>query len=124
MARGHWVEIKRVYEKPAKEDGMRILVDRLWPRGVSKEKAKIDLWLKDIAPSDGLRKWFGHQPTRWEEFRKRYLEELRNNKEALGELASLCRKNPVTLLYAAKDEAMNNAVVLKELLGHGHRKNI
>jgi len=110
------VNIKRVYEKPSKEDGMRILVDRLWSRGISKEKGKIDLWLKDIEPSDTLRKWFGHKEQRWEEFKKRYLKELKSNEETVERLREISKKNPVTLLYAAKDQVRNNAVVLRDLL--------
>ena len=108
--------IKRVYEEPATEDGKRILVDRLWPRGVSKEAARIDEWLKEIAPSDELRKWFGHDPARWEEFRERYRRELEAKTELLGHLRTVARKGAVTLLFAAKDEEHNNAVVLKEML--------
>ena len=110
------LKIKRIYELPDKGDGVRILVDRLWPRGVSKEKAKIDLWLKDIAPSDNLRKWFGHEEERWEEFKKRYLRELKDKKELVKQVRKMDKKGKVTLLYAAKDEARNNAVVLDELL--------
>lgn len=97
------VLLKRAYEPPAASDGKRILVDRLWPRGVAKAKAKIDLWLKDVAPSTELRKWFGHDPGRWIEFRKRYRAELRNS-PALAELKSLARKSRITLIYAARDE--------------------
>ncbi len=111
------VKLKRVYEKAERGDGYRILVDRLWPRGVSKEKAALDLWLKEIAPTDGLRKWFGHDPKRWAGFQKRYLAEVRANKEALAELRGIAkREKTVTLLFAAKDEANNEAVVLKKLL--------
>ena len=95
---------------------MRILVDRLWPRGISKEKAKIDLWLKDIAPSNTLRKWFNHKEERWEEFKKRYLKELDYKKELVGELQTLIKKGVLTLLYAAKDPFHNNAVALKHCL--------
>jgi len=110
------IRIKRIYELPSKDDGLRVLVDRLWPRGVSKEKAKIDLWLKDIGPSDAVRKWFGHKEERWEEFKKRYLKELKDKKELMEQLKTMDKKGVVTLLYAAKDEARNNAVVLKDLL--------
>jgi uncharacterized protein YeaO (DUF488 family) len=110
------IKVKRIYEAASKEDGFRVLVDRLWPRGVSKEKAKIDLWLKDVAPSDVLRKWFGHQDERWEEFKKRYLKELKDKKELVEQLKTIDKKGAVTLLYAAKDEVRNNAVILKELL--------
>lgn len=104
--------IKRVYETPDKRDGYRILVDRLWPRGLSKEKAKVDLWLKDIAPSTKLRKWFDHDPKKWEEFKKRYKSELNENKESVSILKKVISKRNVTLLYGAKDEAHNEALVL------------
>jgi uncharacterized protein YeaO (DUF488 family) len=110
------LKIKRVYEKPDKEDGIRILVDRLWPRGLTKEKAGIDLWLKDIAPSTGLRKWFGHDPGKWPEFVKRYRHELKNNETQLSLLLEQMKKGNVTLVYGAKDEEHNEALVLKELL--------
>lgn len=109
------IKIKRVYEKPEKEDGYRILVDRLWPRGLTKEKASVDLWLKEIAPSTELRKWFEHDPDKWDEFRKRYLEELKKNKEQVSLLKEQMEKGVVTLVYGAKDEAHNEALVLKEL---------
>src|SRR5664279_2622978 len=96
--------IKRVYELPDKHDGRRILVDRLWPRGLTKEKASIDLWLKDIAPSTELRKWFGHNPDRWEEFKERYLAELKGNSEQIQLLKQELDKGIVTLVYGAKDE--------------------
>jgi len=104
--------VKRIYEPPAPEDGQRILVDRIWPRGVSKEHAALTLWLKEIAPSDALRKWFGHEPARWAEFRKRYGFELDGNGEAVTQLRGLLSKGKVTLLYSAHDEAHNNAVAL------------
>ena len=110
------MKIKRVYEKPEKEDGKRILVDRLWPRGLTKEKAGIDLWLKDIAPSTELRKWFNHDPAKWKEFQKRYQLELENNKEQVSILNELFKKGPVTLVYGAKDREHNEALVLKEWL--------
>lgn len=110
------VRIKRVYDEPAAEDGQRILVDRLWPRGISKDKAHIDEWLKEIAPSDELRKWFGHDPARWEEFRERYRQELEAKAELVAGLRELAAEGTVTLLFAAKDEEHNNAVVLKEML--------
>ena len=110
------IQIKRVYEKPAKDDGMRILVDRLWPRGLSKEKADVDLWLKEIAPSTELRKWFGHVPDRWKEFQKRYHHELENNIESVSKLKDLIKKGAVTLVYGAKDKEHNEALVLKEWL--------
>jgi uncharacterized protein YeaO (DUF488 family) len=110
------LRIRRIYDPPAADDGRRVLVDRLWPRGLSREDARIDEWLKEIAPSDGLRKWFGHDPARWEEFRKRYREELHGHGELLERLRAEGRQGTVTLLFAAKDEERNNAVVLKELL--------
>ena len=110
------ISIKRAYEKPAKEDGTRILVDRLWPRGLTKEKAKIDLWLKDIAPSPELRTWFGHDPEKWTEFKKRYRAELKKNGEQVALLKDAIKKGPVTLVYAAKDEEHNGAVVLQKNL--------
>lgn len=106
--------IKRVYEKPSKEDGRRILIDRLWPRGLTKEKAKIDLWLKDIAPSTELRKWFGHDPSKWVEFKKRYIAELKKNTGVVAQLEEQMKKGKVTLVYGAKDEQHNDAVVLQE----------
>ncbi|MEP7376847.1 MAG: DUF488 domain-containing protein [Chitinophagaceae bacterium] len=112
------LKIKRVYEKPAKGDGKRILVDRLWPRGLTKEKASIDLWLKDIAPTTELRKWFGHDPDKWKEFKKRYHQELKNNKEQVSILYEQLKKRVVTLVYGAKDEQHNEALVLKEWLSH------
>jgi uncharacterized protein YeaO (DUF488 family) len=110
------LKIKRAYEEPTKEDGTRILVDRLWPRGLTKAKAKIDLWLKDIAPSTELRKWFAHDPARWAEFQRRYKEELRKNNEALSTLKQEAAKGPVTLIYGARDQEHNEAVVLQKLL--------
>jgi uncharacterized protein YeaO (DUF488 family) len=110
------VKLKRVYETPSKEDGTRILVDRLWPRGLTKEKAKVDLWLKEIAPSTELRKWFGHDPAKWAEFKTRYKAELKNNPEQVKLLKVEVRKRPSTLVYGAKDEQHNEAFVLQELL--------
>jgi uncharacterized protein YeaO (DUF488 family) len=109
------IKIKRVYEKPDKEDGIRILVDRLWPRGLTKEKASISIWLKDIAPSTELRKWFGHDPSKWDEFRKYYYQELINNIEQGLLLKEQMKKGTVTLVYGAKDEDHNEALVIKEL---------
>lgn len=108
------INIKRVYEKPGKEDGIRILVDRLWPRGLTKEKAAVDLWLKKIAPSTELRKWFGHDPAKWEDFQKRYKQELKKNHEQVLLLKEQAKKGTVTLVYGAKDEEHNEALVLKE----------
>jgi len=109
------VALKRAYDSPTKDDGYRVLVDRLWPRGLAKVKAKIDLWLKEVAPSTELRKWFGHDPEKWSEFKKRYRAELKNN-PAWPELQSLAHKKNLTLVYAAKDQSHNEAIVLKELL--------
>ena len=110
------VKTKRIYDLPAADDGTRILVDRLWPRGLTKEDARIDEWLKEIAPSNELRKWFGHDPAKWAEFHSKYLEELRRQGPLLDELKSKARRGTVTLLFAAKDAEHNNAVVLKEFL--------
>jgi len=110
------LQIKRAYDPPSSEDGYRVLVDRLWPRGLKRETARIDLWLKDIAPSDQLRRWFGHDPKRWETFNTRYREELAAQEPIARELARRARKTRVTLLYAAKDPQHNNAVVLKSFL--------
>lgn len=110
------IRIKRVYAEPDEKDGTRILVDRLWPRGLTKEKAKVDLWLKDVAPSTELRKWFAHDPARWAGFKTRYREELRRNKEQVSLLKNEVSKGPATLVYGARDQEHNEAVVLQELL--------
>ena len=110
------IELKRIYEPYSKEDGYRILVDRLWPRGFTKEKAALDLWLKEIAPSTELRKWFGHDPEKWKEFQKKYRIELKQNKEALDRLMDYIKKGKVTLLYGAKDEEHNEAQVIKDFI--------
>ncbi len=111
------LKIKRVYDDPAPADGLRVLVDRLWPRGLTKQKARVDEWLKDIAPSDALRKWFAHDPARWADFRRRYQRELDANPPALNHLRELDRKNTaMTLLFSARDVEYNNAVVLMEVL--------
>jgi uncharacterized protein YeaO (DUF488 family) len=111
------IQTKRVYDKPAKTDGLRVLVDRLWPRGLTKEKAHVDLWIKEIAPSDELRKWFHHEEQNWNEFVKRYKAELAEKKDQLNELKKLSgERKTVTLLYGSKDEKQNQAVVLAELL--------
>ena len=109
------MKIKRVYEMALTEDGKRILVDRLWPRGLTKEKAGVDLWLKDIAPSTELRKWFGHDPAKWMEFKERYMEELKNNEKQTSILIEQLKTGMVTLVYAAKDQEHNEALVLKEM---------
>lgn len=106
------LQLKRVYESPVRTDGRRILVDRLWPRGLSKEKAAIDEWLKDIAPSTELRRWFGHDPEKWREFQRRYRQELKTREELVREIAKVASRGPVTLVYGARDEEHNDAVVL------------
>jgi uncharacterized protein YeaO (DUF488 family) len=111
------IKLKRVYEQPDTKDGERVLVDRLWPRGLTKEKARVDLWLKEIAPSTELRRWFGHDPAKWMEFKRRYRAELKGNKEQVARLKDEMEKGPVTLLYGARDEEHNEAVVLLELFG-------
>jgi len=107
------IKIKRVYDEPSKDDGYRILVDRLWPRGLSKDRAKIDLWLKEIAPSGKLREWFSHEPSKWEEFKKRYRRELQPKKDLLDRIRSLEKERGiVTLVYSSREERYNNAVAL------------
>jgi len=110
------IKLKRAYEAPATSDGTRVLVDRLWPRGVKKTEAAIDYWMKELAPSTELRKWFGHDPDRWTEFRRRYSKEIREHRDELERLRDLARHGVVTLVYAAHDEAHNDAVVLREVL--------
>ena len=110
------IQIKRVYDEPSAADGTRILIDRVWPRGLSKAKAHVDLWLKDIAPSTPLRQWFGHDPGKWPVFKKRYKDELNHNSEAVAQLRALMAKEKVTLVYGAKDQEHNDAVVLQEYL--------
>jgi uncharacterized protein YeaO (DUF488 family) len=111
------IKTKRVYEHASEEDGFRVLVDRLWPRGLSKESAQIDVWLKEIAPSDNLRKWFSHDPKKWSEFKKRYREELKERKEIVSKIKSLEKeKKVITFLYSAKDKEHNNAVFLQEYM--------
>jgi len=111
------IAIKRIYEPPSKDDGCRVLVDRLWPRGVGRDAAALDLWLKDIAPSPELREWFGHDSARFKAFRDRYWKELEDKDEAVAELRGLIRKGKVTLLYAARDELHNHARVLADYIG-------
>lgn len=120
MAKSAQVAIKRVYDEPGKSDGMRVLVDRLWPRALSKERAHIDLWLKEIAPSNELRAWFGHDPTKFDEFRHRYEAELASDtgQTALTRLRQLAHQQKVTLVFAARDAAHSNAAALRELLSH------
>jgi uncharacterized protein YeaO (DUF488 family) len=111
------VRVKRVFEKAEKGDGWRVLVDRLWPRGMTKEKAKADVWMKDVAPSDALRKWFGHEPEKWTAFQKKYRAELAKNKPVLAELKKMEKEHgTLTLLFGARDEEHNQAVVLAEVL--------
>lgn len=114
------IQAKRVYEAPSRTDGLRVLVDRLWPRGLTKDRAAVDLWLKDVAPSTELRKWFGHDPSKWERFQVRYREELSEKKDALTLLKRQGKERTVTLVYGARDEEHNAAQVLKQVLG-GHR---
>lgn len=112
------IKVKRIYDDYSKEDGFRLLVDRLWPRGISKERAHLDLWLKDIAPTTELRQWFGHEPPKWAEFQKRYTEELKSN-PALDALRILLkRENTITLLYGARDIEHNEAIVIRNYLQH------
>ncbi len=115
------VRTKRVQEGAAKADGHRVLVDRIWPRAVSQEKAQLDEWIPDVAPSDELREWFGHDPERFDEFRRRYVQELRPRRKLLSDLRRRARDGTVTLLFAAKDTERNNAVVLAEVLRSGLR---
>ena len=117
---GHTIRIKRIYEAPASDDGARVLVDRIWPRGVKRDDARLDLWLKDIAPSTELRKWFGHEPDRFAEFKRRYGKELDGNPDPVAELRELAQRRDLILLYSAHDERHNQAVALTEYLGeHG-----
>ena len=110
------IRLKRAYEPPADEDGLRVLVERLWPRGLSKERAAVDLWMKEVAPSAELRRWFHHDPERWDEFQKRYRAELEQMGEPLEDLREKCRAGTVTLIYAAHDEQHNGALVLRSYL--------
>jgi len=110
------IRLKRAYEAVSKDDGLRILVERLWPRGVSKQKARIDLWLKALAPSTELRQWFGHDPAKWPQFRKRYRTELQDQSDLLALLKYVIERQAVTFVYAASDKERNSAVVLKEIL--------
>lgn len=116
------IRVKRAYDPPSSDDGARYLVDRLWPRGVKKDALHIEAWVKDVAPSDALRKWFGHDPAKWDEFRTRYLEELRANEEAWRPLAAAARRGRITLLFGAKDIEHNQAVALKEFLDQQLRR--
>jgi uncharacterized protein YeaO (DUF488 family) len=110
------IELKRAYDPPARSDGRRVLVDRVWPRGIAKDELEIDAWLKDLAPSTGLRKWFAHDVTRWHEFKQRYFDELTAQAETVDALVAQVSAGPVTLVFSAKDQEHNNAVALKEYL--------
>lgn len=110
------IKLKRVYEQPSIGDGVRILVDRLWPRGLSRQEASADFWLKDAAPSTVLRRWYGHDPRRWKRFREKYRTELAQKPDVLELLDRLCRRAPLTLLYGARDEAHSHALVLRDAL--------
>jgi uncharacterized protein YeaO (DUF488 family) len=112
------IRIKRAYEAPSARDGARVLVDRLWPRGLRKADADIDRWSKEVAPSTELRRWFGHDPGRWREFRRRYRAELKSRTDVVQELRAMAREHPITLVYAAHDELHNHAIVLREVLLH------
>lgn len=113
------VRLKRAYEQAASSDGYRVLIDRMWPRGVSHERARLDAWERELAPSTGLREWFGHKPSRFEEFRHRYIEELRSQRPRLTELRRRARNGTLTLVYSARDTEHNDAVVLAEVLHRG-----
>lgn len=115
------IKLKRAYEKPATDDGERILVERLWPRGLTKLRAKIDLWLKDVAPSTELRRWFGHDPDKWDEFCRRYQKELKDNNDLIKLLKRKAKAGTITLIYAARDEEHNGALVLKRFLPRSGR---
>ncbi len=110
------IKLKRIYYEPHESDGFRILVDRLWPRGLSKDKAKVDMWMKDIAPGDSLRKWFSHDIRKWAQFKARYFEELKDRRELVDLVKEKEKNGAVTLLFGAKDETHNNAVALKEYI--------
>jgi uncharacterized protein YeaO (DUF488 family) len=110
------ISLKRAYEEPAKGDGYRVLIDGLWPRGVRKDGAGIDLWLKEVAPSSQLRKWFGHEHGKWDEFKRRYFRELDNNPEAVRQLSEIADRGKLTLVYGSREERFNNAAALKEYL--------
>ena len=110
------IKLKRVYEEPSADDGVRILVERLWPRGLSKEKASVDLWAKDAAPSTELRKWFNHDPSKWEEFKTRYFAELDRNPDALEDIREMLDKGTITFVFASKEETYNNSAALREYI--------
>jgi uncharacterized protein YeaO (DUF488 family) len=110
------IKVERIYNNPRGNSTFRILVDRLWPRGLSKDKVKVDLWQKDIAPSNSLRRWFSHDERKWDEFKHRYFKELEKNAEFVGTIIDRAKEEPITLLYGAKEEKFNNAMALKEYL--------
>ena len=110
------LRMKRAYDPPSEDDGFRILVDRIWPRGMSRDQIQIDLWLKDVAPSNELRRWFGHDPSRWDEFKERYHQELADKDDLIDQISEKVSSGDVTLVFGAKDEKLNNAVALKEYL--------
>jgi uncharacterized protein YeaO (DUF488 family) len=114
------IRVNRIYDAPSRADGYRVLVDRLWPRGIRKADAALDEWAKGMAPSDGLRKWFGHDPNRWDAFVRRYMEELESHKDDVAAMVARSPKETITLLYAAKDTERNNAVVLKRFIETAH----
>ncbi len=116
------VKLKRVYEKPSRDDGARILVDRLWPRGVAMKTARIELWLREVAPSEGLRRWFSHDAARWAEFKRRYFRELRKNNEVVDLLREKAAGRVLTLVYGARDQEHNNAVALAEFMRRTARR--
>jgi uncharacterized protein YeaO (DUF488 family) len=116
------IKIKRAYESPSDDDGYRILVDRLWPRGISKEKAKVDFWPKELAPSTELRQWYSHDPEKWAEFKARYFAELDGNPELVNELRDYVGKGPVTFVYSSKEQRLNNAIALKEYVESSTRQ--
>jgi uncharacterized protein YeaO (DUF488 family) len=110
------IKLKRIYDQPSREDGFRVLVERLWPRGLSKDRAAVDLWLKEVAPSSELRKWFGHDPAKWVEFQRRYFKELAAKEDSLQQLRQKIREGTITFVYAARDEQHNAALALKRFL--------
>jgi uncharacterized protein YeaO (DUF488 family) len=113
------IHVKRIYEAPERDDGYRVLIDRVWPRGVSRKRAQLDEWARELAPSDELRRWFGHDPDRFDEFRSRYRNELKGQRGRLAELRRRAKDGPLTILYAARDREHNNAIVLAEMVRGG-----
>jgi uncharacterized protein YeaO (DUF488 family) len=118
---GAMIQLKRVYEEPSPKDGFRVLVERLWPRGLTKSRAAVDLWLKDVSPSPELRKWFAHDPAKWEEFQRRYRKELAGKDESIELLRRKAKQGPITFVYAAHDPERNSATVLKEFIESSQR---